>query len=395
MKRQEFLERLKYTLDLFDNNRCGSEDHPFKGHPKFYFLHEKEELEKEFERFVPFKESYDKYDFFYVSNHLIKFFLNGYDSHTMIKIRNAIFLPLVIKVIDGHAFVIDGNTYVKEHKGMEIKYINSVDINTIINELSECYSYANNSYFYVQLGYALGNASILRSLPSLNNIDKKIVFSNENDSIVFDLDKAMDDLFKTKDTNFNLEYRDDIAIITYNACKDIDKMEKLISEVSNRPDINHFVVDLRGNGGGDSRVNNPLINFLEDKDTYVISDAEVFSSGRMCLNHLIGNGAISFGESPGTPTNCFGNVQNRFYLDDVGVFGRGSVSFWYFDDNNSFKGYTKDNFENEVMNNPKILEIKYTDIDIPLRNTIDDYIYNTDTLLDTTIQYIKNKNKIR
>jgi len=47
------------------------------------------------------------------------------------------------------------------------------------------------------------------------------------------------------------------------------------------------------------------------------------------------------------------------------------------------------------MNNPKILEIKYCDIDIPLKSTIDDYIYNTDTLLDTTIQYIKNKNKIR
>ena len=88
----------------------------------------------------------------------------------------------------------------------------------------------------------------------------------------------------------------------------INAIEKLKEE--DLTNIDTIIIDIRGNTGGDSRLNKLLIDFLEEnknKKLICLTDYRVFSSGRFVLKDLIDLGAITVGEEISTPMNCFGN----------------------------------------------------------------------------------------
>lgn len=111
---------------------------------------------------------------------------------------------------------------------------------------------------------------------------------------------------KSRKQNYNLEIIDNTAIITYNSCKEEEKMIELIDKLNNINNIENYIVDLRGNGGGNSSINKHLVNYLKGKNIVVLCDERVFSSAKMCLIDLKNLGAKIIGSNPGTPISCFG-----------------------------------------------------------------------------------------
>ena len=53
------------------------------------------------------KEKYDRYDLFYYTNHMFKFMLNKYDSHTKMLFLDNKYLPIKIRFFDGKPYIVD------------------------------------------------------------------------------------------------------------------------------------------------------------------------------------------------------------------------------------------------------------------------------------------------
>ena len=388
MTKEEFLNRINETIDFICNGTVERNGKVFNGHPHFYLEHTKEEFDIELLRTIPDKESYDKYDLYYVLNHMFKYALNRYDSHTLAYFYNSEYLPVILKVIDDHVYIIDSSESLKEYRGMEIKKINGIDIEQIIKELDSIKCYASRDYFNIQIEGCLTSVEVLRSLPSIGNTNT-LTFSDDNKELNFDNIEEFS--INYNDLNYKTEVIDDTLIFTYNSCNDEEKMKSTIEKIKELDGINHYIIDIRGNGGGDSRINDYLINFLKGKDTYVLCDERVFSSARMCLASLKRNGAFVIGKPPGTPLSCFGNNLLKKDFKDMELMVRGSVSYWYYDSELKCHGFTKENFDDVLKQYPKILDIFYGGVDIEIEPTLEDILNKKDTVLEFAIDYINNK----
>lgn len=125
--------------------------------------------------------------------------------------------------------------------------------------------------------------------------------------------------------------KDKILYFQYNVCYDkltigdnnsdypifndfLSEMEALIDS----SDIDKLVIDLRNNGGGDSRVITPFIEMIAKNDElnkkgkiFVIVGRKTFSGGVSAASDITTNlEAISIGEPTGGLVNCTGNIRN-------------------------------------------------------------------------------------
>ncbi len=394
MTKEEFLKKIYETIDFVCNGKVEREDRTYNGHPHFYLLHTKEEFDKELLRVVSNKETFSRYDFYYILNHMFKYELNQYDSHTFADFTNSDYLPIIIKVINDKAYVIDGLGEYDKYKGIEIKSINGVDIARIIEELDYCTCYASIDFFNTKIQSSLTTVDVIKSLPSIGDVDK-FTFGCDTGSIEFDLNNLGTFSKEFVDNNYKIEIVDDTLIFSYLACKNEEKMKSTVEYIKTLEGINHYIVDLRGNGGGNSSINKYLTEFLDGKDTIVLSDERVFSSARMCLATFKKQGAFIIGKRPGTPISCFGNCILKKDFEDIGIFVRASVKYWYYDDNLVCHGISKENFDEALRINPRLLDTIFGDVDIEVEPTLEDILNNRDTVLEFAIDYINNKKEYK
>ena len=159
----------------------------------------------------------------------------------------------------------------------------------------------------------------------------------------------------------------------------IEKLNKI-----NLTSINKIIIDLRGNLGGNSALNKPLINFLsnhKDKELLTLTDRRIFSAGRYALIDLINLGSITIGEDIGTPLNCYGN-SNRFTLNKYYTF---VVSEMYFDPTRKIEIKTKEEFKKI---DKSLLEDIIFKPNYFVTQTKEDFINNKDTILDFALNQI-------
>ena len=390
MNKIELINEINSIVDFGVNGYVKRDDREFHGHPNFYILHTKEEFDKELNRVIPNKETYDRYDLFYYSNYMFKYMLNQYDSHTFVVFMNSFLLPIKIRIINDFPYIVDGVNVIK---GSRIQKINGVDIVDIIKNIESIICYASSDYLKISLEDCLNDINVLKSLPAIN-IHDEIIITTDKGEYKFDLNNLDKYIDKTQKENYQLDVVDRTAVISYKSCKDIDKMNELVDKLNNLDGIDNYIVDLRGNGGGQSAVNGPLVSFLKDKNVVVLCDERVFSSARMCLVDLKRNGAKIIGTRPGTPINCFGNNVMKKSLFDMKLEFKGSATYWYYDDNYRCHGYYKDNFKEELANNPHILDIVFLDVDEEKELTLDDYINHKDSVLEYALETINKQRKL-
>lgn len=168
-------------------------------------------------------------------------------------------------------------------------------------------------------------------------------------------------------------------------------MIELINKLSNMNKIDNYIIDIRGNGGGNSKVNKPLEKFLKNKKTIVLCDEKVFSSAKMLLITLKNQGATIIGTAPATSINCFGNCAMQKEIKNMNLKVMGSATYLYYDENLKLYGYYKDDFKTALKENPNMIKPIFIDVDKNIELTLEDYINNNDSVLNYALNKLQGK----
>lgn len=316
----------------------------------------------------------DKYDFCYYANHIIKVLSGSLDTHTHIFIKNYQLkpcLPIRYTIIDNKIYITKTTEKNKNLLYSELLEINNVPINKIIKEIEYITPSYNKEFLPLSLRINLVDEDLLKCLPSIdNNIETFKLKLKKNSNVIFKKLKISDDEIINKKENYKYEIDDDILTIKYKRCIETkeNQMKEFVEKIkkdSIQNNIHKYIVDLRGNSGGNSEIIKPLIEYLKDKEIVTLVDNEVYSSGSLAVIELKKIGSITIGTDIGTTINCFGNItQNEFeeyYLSVTNKF------FYYDEDINQMKGInTKEEykkFKNNQKNNkyfkPQIFKPDY------------------------------------
>lgn len=261
----------------------------------------------------------DGYTFNYFMNYIIKRIDGKDDDHTKFRTKT-INLPFNYRIFGDEVIV----NYPDGLRGSSLEFVNEMSISKILNELDDIVIYGNDGRKRYEFEKALFNMSLLFSLPSLRDseeltfefktidgdIEKRTI--NKKDVITIDEQFDIEEYYygepgTYKIINDSLIYKHSSIQIEY---KDI--IEKSIEDIRGLDfnKISKIIIDLRGNIGGNSRLNKPLIDFLseyKDKKLIVLTDYRVFSSGMLALYDLIKLGCITIGEGIGTSFNSYGD----------------------------------------------------------------------------------------
>ena len=164
--------------------------------------------------------------------------------------------------------------------------------------------------------------------------------------------------------------------------KSMESIEKIKN--TNLEKVKVIIIDLRGNTGGSSKANEPLVNFLKtikNKKLICLTDYRIFSGGRYALNDLIKLGAITIGEEISTPMNCYGNnnwIENDYFASSSAYLN--PVLEWSALSKEEFFMEVQDKYINPIIFKPDIL----------INEQIEDYLENKDVIYEYAIKYSKD-----
>lgn len=353
------------------------------------------ELEQLYDSLINSMDIKDEYSFKYFMDYIIKRLSGKEDAHT--KYDSVSLIPMNFRIFDGEVLI----NFPDDLKNSKLVSINGISIDTVIRELEEVITYGTNGKRRYELEKALFNRNVLFGLPSLRG----------SDELTFGLEKADgkettrtfsksesyrdEELFDYNKYRFgeNATYRFVNGCLIYNhSSVQLRFKEQVESAVSNLrkedlSDIDTIIVDIRGNTGGNSALNQILMSFLEehrDKKLICLTDYRVFSGGRYALRDLINLGAITIGEEIGTPINCYGNSN---WIEIEGHYFMASERYFH-----PFLGWSassKEEYQEEVTD--ELLLPCIFKPDILVEETKEDYMRGIDTILGYAVEYSKTK----
>ena len=365
-------------------------------HLDFFYDKSKEEIDLLIENSLQKFKLENDYDFLYISNYLIKHIIGDIDDHT--KVTNpdeTLFYPLKLKFINNELFIIDCPDNMQEHKYKKIEKINGIDINQIINEISESTCYLTDNWLYSMIEYKLSNNVDIKSLPSVNPNDD-IVFNVEGCDV--NISKICEPKKEKNEYDSPISYNVDADImkIDYRICKEnyegqISDIIKEIENTTKELNISKFIIDLRENTGGVSWLINPLIDVLKDKEIITLCDRGTFSGGFFACETMRKLGSKFVGETPGGTYNFFADCP-PFKLDKFNVYCSTKYFYYHpFDDRIVSANNTEE--LDEIKDNPEFFKRKNFDIDVYVEQTIEDYINQADRILETSKDILRGSNK--
>lgn len=355
----------------------------------------KEEFMKKKDELLTTMDVTDVYTFTYFMKYLIKILCGTKDTHTIFDMSSN--LPINFKIIENEVLI----NYPNDLKGYSLLSINDIDINVILNELDKVVSYGTEGKKLFELEKALFNELLLFSIPQFRKANElSFKMKNPNNEIitrVFKKNEQYQESFNMNEylyNNNNGTFKIVNNTLIYNHKSVQQEYESAIQESIEKlskmdlTSINKIIIDLRGNLGGNSILNKPLMDFLsnhKDKQLITLTDRRIFSAGRYALVDLINLGSITIGEGIGTPLNCYGNSK-RFTLNKYYTF---VVSEMYFDPIRKIEVATKENFKKL---DKSILEDVIFKPDYFITQTKEDFINNKDTILEFALTLEQSHN---
>lgn len=355
----------------------------------------KEEFMKKKDELLTTMDVTDVYTFTYFMKYLIKILCGTKDTHTIFDMSSN--LPINFKIIENEVLI----NYPNNLKGYSLLSINDIDINVILNELDKVVSYGTEGKKLFELEKALFNELLLFSIPQFRKVNElSFKMKNPNNEIitrVFKKNEQYQESFNMNEylySNNNGTFKIVNNTLIYNHKSVQQEYESTIQESIEKlskmdlTSINKIIIDLRGNLGGNSILNKPLMDFLsnhKDKQLITLTDRRIFSAGRYALVDLINLGSITIGEGIGTPLNCYGNSK-RFTLNKYYTF---VVSEMYFDPIRKIEVATKENFKKL---DKSILEDVIFKPDYFITQTKEDFINNKDTILEFALTLEQSHN---
>lgn len=331
----------------------------------------------------------DDYTFNYLMNYIIKRLSGLEDAHT--EYDDWKFIPLLFRVFDNEVYI----SWPLELKGEKVLTINSIPVQNILDELEDIITYGTEGKKIHQYEKSLFNAKKLYGLPSLRG-SSNLIFR------ILDKDGLISNHTYEKDIKYpcppfygywedNATYKIEGDALIYKHFSVQKQFEEKIQqtflqlEKEDLSNVSKIIIDLRGNTGGNSNLNKPLIDFVnknQDKTLIVLTDYRIFSGGRYALVDLIKAGAITIGGKIGTPLNCYGN-SNWIRIDNYAFSA--SESYLSPGLDRSIFAHSKEDFQKNITKSDLVLNI--FEPDIYVEETIEDFLRENDPVMDEAINY--------
>lgn len=341
----------------------------------------------------------DEFSFCYFMNYIIKRLSGTEDAHTIFDSINII--PMNFRIFGSDVLI----NYPNALRGNKLIAINGKRIEAILREIDDVVTYGTNGKKIYEYEKALFNKNILFGLPSLRNAESLTFEIQKPDGVTihkrFFKHEKMDsvitfDMQKYKYGNIASYYFEDNCLI-YNHRSIQKKFENMIIQTIEKLEkedlssIDTIIIDIRGNTGGYSKLNDYLIQFLKkhsDKKLICLTDYRVFSGGRYALISLMKLGAITIGEEISTPLNCYGNCN---WIQVDGYYFSSSESYLH-----PLMGWSASSKEeyNKEMTNELNAPIIFSP-DVLINEDENDYLNNIDTILNYAIKYSKSNRIIK
>ena len=379
-----------------------------ENHIDAYFNITKDELYNYIDEILNKYELKDECDFYYICNVIIKKMFGTYDSHTKLLWKNIDkTLPLRFKFIDGKLYIIRTDEENKDLLYSEVLKLNDIDVKQIEEEIKNMIPYSTNKYLETNIEITFYNGYKLRTLPSIKSDTKNFEFEvlKDNKTIkksIVENNCLLTETNKPKD-NYTFELMNDAIYIVYNKCKEdyegqMVELVNKIKKISEENNINKYIIDIRGNTGGNSCIINPLIDFLQGKTVITLVDKDVFSGGRFAIFDLKNVNSKFVGTEIGTTLNCFGNAPSYDYKDFIIPI---SNKYFYMDTTYKHENFkyadTKEKFK-ELKQNKELFVPQIFKPDFYVENNIEDYKNGYDRQLHTaqlliSLEFNNDKNK--
>lgn len=336
----------------------------------------------------------DEYSFNYLMNVIIKQLSGVLDAHTQYEDVQRI--PMNFRIFENEVLV----NYPECLKGSKLLSINDINISEIVKELDSVITYGTDGKKKYETEKALFNKKKLFGIPLLSNSESLIMnFETLDGNIITKEFKkneeyTSDEMFDQTEYKFGkpgtYKIEDGKLIINHSSVQNRFKenIENMINELNkiDLSEIDTIIVDIRGNTGGNSANNKPLMDFIKkfDKNILCLTDYRVFSGGRYALLDLIRLGATTIGTGISTPFNCYGN-SDWFEFNNHWF----SSSSWFLAPNIGWSASSKEEYEYEV--NDKIVTPVFFKPDIYVEQNKEDYINGIDTILNYALSISNSK----
>ena len=336
----------------------------------------------------------DDYSFNYLMNVIIKQLSGILDAHTQYEDVQRI--PMNFKIFENEVLV----NYPEQLKGASLLSINGINVNEVIKELDSVIAYGTEGKKKYETEKALFNKKKLFGIPLFRNSNSLIMNFKTTDGNVITKEFKKNEEYSNDEMFDDMEYRyghpgtykieNGKLIINHSSVQNRYKenIEKMINELSKLDllEIDTIIVDIRGNTGGNSAHNKPLMEFVKNSDKKILclTDYRVFSGGRYALLDLIRLGATTIGTEISTPLNCYGNsdwleVNNHWF----------SSSSWFLAPNIGWSASSKEEYNSEVTE--EIVTPVFFKPDIYVDQTKEDYINGIDTILNYALSISNSK----
>lgn len=223
------------------------------------------------------------------------------------------------KFLNPSLFLFNNKVYTLcDRKFFEIEKIGGKKVKKICQSMSEYICYETNEWLSIQLNKFLN----MNTLYNILGIDHSFVELKNGQRLKI---STKDDFFDTSnylppyDTPHDTQYsyliiKPNIIKINYRTCNinlknDIDKMFEEIKDKIEKENLTNYILDVRGNTGGDSEIIVPFLEYLHNKNItgVTLTDNLVFSSGTFAVRYAkeilntttigqaLGQGNIRFG----------------------------------------------------------------------------------------------------
>ena len=377
----KYKDIIKDIIDNFASKHC-----------HFYVKKSKSEIDKYIDEELEKGYVNCEEDLAFFVRKVIKESLGEYDSHTRFK-RKERYMPFRFKFLKDGFYVISSDSGFEHFNFAKLISINGVSIDTLYSEIEEATCYSTVEHLYSEAENILSRTDVFL-LPSVakDHLTYELEIDGKKELITVNKEDSYENKMKGKQ-NYGFFCENDTLILTYNSCSDIDKMMETVSaikEIIEKNNIQNFVLDLRGNDGGNSMVIMPLIDYLKTSNLNIVTlvDRYVFSSGRWAVKEMEGLNSYFIGENLGTSLNCFGENMSYKYTTNESLYSI-AVSIKYF-------GFDKDG--NLTSLDPDKIDYKHLDFqffspNLYVNETIDDYKNHKDPYLDATYSYLENLRK--
>ncbi|MCG8576264.1 MAG: S41 family peptidase [Flavobacteriales bacterium] len=192
------------------------------------------------------------------------------NPHMVPEIKEYFYVPFTGKLInDNQTFVVTESKIPSIDSGAVVQSINGIDMKELF---LECMSYTGGIEAF-KIAYTEASLPLFLFFNDKLKAPYSIQLKGSENPIStqgMDIGELADFINSRQiDQNYTFEIlNDEIALISYNSCTNYKKFKKFLKESFKtiaEQNIDKLIIDIRQNGGGDSRLNDDLLSYLTTK----------------------------------------------------------------------------------------------------------------------------------